>query len=163
DNVELAGKAIGWTPTVIDGTADQNKQRQALETLIAQKTQAVGIGALDPHGLSAQLKQLNAAKIPWGGINTLHPEQVRAIRNLDATGTLVAAGKQLGAWTANDSHGKAKVLMMSSTDNPALQLRDKGFKDYLERFPGISFVGDTKYVPFSAVGPPLQAQVESIL
>jgi ribose transport system substrate-binding protein len=163
DGVDAAGNAIGWDTLVLDGTPDQNKQRQAMQSLVARKSQAVVVAALDPHGVGEQLKELNSTKVPWIGVNMLDPKKFGAIGNLDVVGGLVAGGRQLGAWVANDSQGKAKVLMMSSTDNPALQLRDQGFQEYLKQFADIEFVGETKYVPFSSVGPPLQAQVESIL
>src|SRR5262249_21205152 len=54
------------------------------------------------------------------------------------------------------------ILIFSSTDNPSLLDRQRGFIDYLKRFPGIKFVQKPIYIPFKDVGPPLQAQARAI-
>jgi ribose transport system substrate-binding protein len=163
EGVRAAGEDIGWSTTVIDGTPDPNNQRQALDQFVSSGTAAVVLAAVEPRGLEDILDRMKDADIPWVGINMLNPTDFGAIGNLDVVGGLEQAGRQLGAWVAADSEGQAKVLMMSSTDNPALQLRDQGFEEYLSQFPGIELVGETTYVPFSQVGPPLQSQVESTL
>jgi ribose transport system substrate-binding protein len=166
DGVKAAAEAIGWEAKVVDGTPDPNNQRQALQTLLQQKVDALVMVSLDENNIGDLLKQAERAKIPWIGINMLRPEEFGAIDNVDVTGKLKSGqegGRELAAWVASKSKGKAKVLMMSSTDNPGLQQRDKGFQDYLKDFPDIKFVSKTIYVPFRDLGAPLEAQVQSLM
>lgn len=163
DGLKEAGDAIGWKSTVIDGTPDPSKQVQAVQSLLTNKSDVISLAALDPNGIGDLLEQANTRGIPWVGVNMLDPTKFGAAGNVDLTGGLVQAGKELGTWVADAAEGKAKILMMSSTDNPALQLRDKGFEEYLKQFPEVEFKGKTIYVPFKDVGPPLQAQVSAIL
>lgn len=168
DGIDEAMKTIGWEPITVDGTADQRNQVTAMQSFLTAGVAAVALAAIDPHGISDLLKEAVTAEIPFVMAAGLDPRPFGGFGpSVDVPGGLYQAGQDLGAWVANDSQGEASVLIMSSTDNPALQERDKGFIDYLHQFPGITFVNETDantiYVPFSDVGPPLQSQVKALL
>jgi ribose transport system substrate-binding protein len=168
DGIESAMESIGWTPTVVDGTADQRNQVVALRSFLTAGFAGFVLAAIDPNGVSDLLGQAETDGIPWTMIAGVDPRPFGGFGpDLDVTGGYIQAGQELGAWVANDSGGEAKILVMSSTDNPAILLRDRGFIEYLERFPGIEWVDNTAqhpiYVPFANLGPPLQSQVQSIL
>jgi ABC-type sugar transport system substrate-binding protein len=161
DELRAAMKAIGWQPIVVDGTADQANQRAALQTFLNEKVAGIIIESIDPHGVADLLAEAKKQGIPFLSHNA---DPVAPFGG--APGNVgfptYADGQKLGAIVALHSRGKAKILMLSSTDNPAYRLQDRGFSDYVKRFPGVSFVGKTLYVPFKDLGPPLINQAQAI-
>jgi ribose transport system substrate-binding protein len=164
DAMKAAAKAMGWSATVVDGTAIQSNQRTAMQSFLQHGVQGFMLAAIDPHGISDYLATAKGKHIAWSMAAGVDPRPFGGSGiSADVTGGLYQAGWELGAWVANNSKGKANILMMSSTDNPALQLRDNGFKNYLKRFPHVKFLGSVIYVPFKDVGAPLQAQAQAII
>ncbi|MEA2362405.1 MAG: ribose transport system substrate-binding protein [Thermoleophilaceae bacterium] len=164
DGYKAAIDAIGWSGRVLDGTADQSKQRSAMQSFLTADVDGILLAAIDPHGIDDLLDRAKQRKIEWNMAAGIDPQPFGGVgESVDVTGGLKEAGRQLGAWVADDSKGEAKILVFNSSDNPGLAVREAGFREYLDQFEGISYVGDTINVPFAQVGPPLQAQMQSLL
>ena len=168
DSIDEAAKAIGWEPITVDGTAEQANQRVGMQSFLTANVAGIINSAIDPNGISDLLAEARDKDIGLVHLAGVDPRPFGGFGpSIDITGGLFEAGRQLGAWVANDTQNSGRVLIMSSTDNPALQERDAGFIGYLKRFPGIQFVNGTDvdpiYVPFADLGPPLQAQTSAIL
>jgi ABC-type sugar transport system substrate-binding protein len=164
DGYKSAIEAIGWSGRVLDGTADQAKQRSAMESFLTADVDGILLAAIDPHGIDDLLDRTNQRKIEWNMAAGVDPRPFGGVgKSVDVTGGLVEAGRQLGAWVANDSKGEAKILVFNSSDNPGLAEREQGFREYLDQFPGIEYVSDTVNVPFAQIGPPVQAQTQALL
>jgi ribose transport system substrate-binding protein len=161
DELKAAITAIGWKPIVLDGTANQQNQRAALQTFLNEKVSGIILESIDPHGVADLLAEAKRRKIPFLMQNGEPVEQFGGAPGNVGFPTRLD-GQKLGAMVANESGGKAKVLMISTNDNPAYRLQDGGFRDYLSRFPGVSFIGKTIYVPFKDLGQPLVNQAQSI-
>ena len=130
DGIRDAMEAIGWQPTVVDGTAEQTNQVVALRSFLTAGVAGFVLAAIDPNGVSDLLNEAKSKNIPWTMIAGVDPRPFGGFGpDLDVTGGYVQAGEELAAWVANDSQGEASVLVMSSTDNPAILLRDQGFID----------------------------------
>ena len=83
--------------------------------------------------------------------------------NVNITGGFIEAGRQLGAWTANDSQER-RGSGFSADVNPGLVERYEGFREYLDQFSGVEFVEEEPIViPEADVGPPLQARARAVL
>jgi ribose transport system substrate-binding protein len=163
DAMGEAMKAIGWDGQVVDGTPDAAKQRAGVESFLTKGVKGFILMAIDPHGMADVLKRADAKKVKWGGMAGIDPRPFGGMGpNVDIKGGFYQGGQELGAWVANDSKGKAKVLIFNASDNPALAEREKGFRDYLSKFPDVEFVDKTITVPFANVGAPLQAQAKSV-
>ncbi|MEA2332624.1 MAG: ribose transport system substrate-binding protein [Thermoleophilaceae bacterium] len=160
DGLEEAIKAIGWEPMVLDGTAEARNQRVAVQTFLNEGVDAFIIESLDPNPIADLLKEAADKGIPFIAQNGPDLGPFGGVKGM-AGYPVPEDGERIAAWVANHSKGKAKILMISSTDNPILQIIDDSFKSYLERFEGVEFVRDTITVPFKDIGPPLEAQARS--
>jgi ABC-type sugar transport system substrate-binding protein len=163
DAMGEAMKAIGWHGEVVDGGPDPSMQRTLVEGFMTKGIKAFGMMAIDPNGMADVLKRVNAKDIKWGIMAGVDPQPFGGMGpSVDIAGGFYEGGQTLAAWVANDSKGKAKILVFNASDNPALQDREKGFRDYLKPFPDIEYVQDTVNVPFVDVGAPLQSQAQSV-
>ena len=60
-----SAKALGVKTVVMEADRDPNKQNQQLETMLAQKVDAIVCIPVDPSGVLQAVKKANAAKIPF--------------------------------------------------------------------------------------------------
>jgi ribose transport system substrate-binding protein len=128
--VEAAGKALGWTVRVIDGRGDPGAWNGAILSAIAGKSDGIVLAAVPPMLVGDALQRAAAAKLPVVSVFNPKPEQADGIfayvrPDHSAQGALAAS------WVANDSAGKAHVLIIEDREFPELNQRVAGFKSAL--------------------------------
>ena len=164
DSLAEAGEAIGWEVTSLDGTPDPRKQRSAVQSLLTDQVDGMVLMGFDINAVTDLVEKADQQGVAMVSEATPFEPGLPIFGNVNITGGFMEAGRQLGAWTANDSQGEAKILAFSADVNPGLVERYEGFREYLDQFSGVEFVEEEPIViPEADVGPPLQARARAVL
>jgi ribose transport system substrate-binding protein len=164
DSLAEAGEAAGWEVTSLDGTPDPRKQRAAVQSLITEKVDGIVLMGFDINAITDLVEKADQQGIAMVSEATPFEEGLPIAGDVNIQGGFHEAGRQLGAWTANDSQGEASILAFSADVNPGLVERYEGFREYLDQFSGVEFVEEEPIViPEADVGPPLQNRARAVL
>jgi ribose transport system substrate-binding protein len=152
-------RAIGWTPIVLDGQGDQQRQLAAMNSLIDQKVDAIIIVSINAAAVSDAMQRATRSGIPV--ISTVAPDPTAfgGLMNVGPDDT--AAGRALAAYVA--THGGGRVAMFDHNENPAVANRGKGFRDGLAEFSPSSKVVYTQSVTLTQIGPPEEQLMSAFL
>jgi ribose transport system substrate-binding protein len=138
--VQNASAEIGanTTQTGPDGKVDLNEQIQAIETAIASRVDGILTMALNPTAMTPVINEAEAAGIPVVLIDTDAPNSNREcyLGTSNENAGIKAAEAMIKA-----TGGKAKIgIVTGAIDADNLNLRIKGFKDTIAKYPGMKIV-----------------------
>ena len=118
-------------------TADELKQKEVLESFIAQKVDGIAISVLNGDLLTPTIDKAIDAGIPVVTWDSDAPKSKRvAFYGVDD----FRSGQIMGEETAKLLNGKGTVAVLTSLGANNLQQRLAGAKDALAKFPGITIV-----------------------
>ena len=110
----------------------------ALDIAIAKKVGAVIINPTDSDAIVPTVKKLNAAKIP---VITVDRAANGGTVAAHIASDNVAGGRMAAAYVARRLKGKGNVVMLEGiAGSSAARDRGKGFREGLQKFPGIKIV-----------------------
>jgi ribose transport system substrate-binding protein len=113
---------------------DPKAERDALDEAVQRKASGILLGVTDPNLLKDSIDKAIAAGIPVITLDSDAP----ASKRLFFIGTNnYQAGFTGGQRLAQELKGKGNVVVFSMPDQPNLQDRLRGYKDALERNPGV--------------------------
>jgi ribose transport system substrate-binding protein len=129
-------KRLGGTPIALDGGRDDKRQISQIQTLIAQKPDAIieQLGTLSV--LEPWLEKVVKAGIPLFTVDTASPVSVN-----DTTSDNFFIGEQLAVQLANDIHGEGNVLVFNGFYGvPVCAIRYDELKEVLKFYPKIKII-----------------------
>jgi ribose transport system substrate-binding protein len=124
DAAAEAAKKLGWTVTMYDGGADQQKQNAAILDAISAGSNLILTSSLDPNFIQLGLSAAKKANIPVisasEGTDTPNPVVRAAGENLkyvlDVGTNFPQVGEHVAEWIAADSGGKANVVVFTDEE-----------------------------------------------
>jgi ABC-type sugar transport system substrate-binding protein len=133
---------LGMKVIMYDAGEHKNvaKQVAQMEDLIANKVDVICLVPGTNVTAMAQIDQALAAGIPVINVNIMsdHPKVLGRIRSDD-----YEMGRLQGEFIVKALNGTGNVVMMSGVSgNSAFIARAKGFRDYVEKHPGIKIVSE---------------------
>lgn len=132
--VETKSKELGVKVIILDGEASADKQNQQVESLIAQKVDAIIFNPIELEGCSPAVEKAKAAKIPIINVCTGTKAEPDAYVGSDDT----EAAKIAIDYIAKRLGGKGNMLMMQGILGQSSEvLRTKGATDTLKNYPDI--------------------------
>jgi len=132
-------KEIGGIEVIYHGPerADELKQKEILESFIAQKVDGIAISVLNADFLTSTIDRAIAAGIPVVTWDSDAPKSKRiAFYGVDD----YKSGQIMGEEAARLLNGKGTVAFITSAGANNLQRRLDGAKEVLAKFPGIKIV-----------------------
>jgi len=129
-------KRLGGTPIALDGGRDDKRQISQIQTLIAQKPDAIieQLGTLSV--LEPWLEKITKAGIPLFTVDTASPVSIN-----DTTSDNFFIGEQLAVQLANDIHGEGNVLVFNGFYGvPVCAIRYDELKEVLKFYPKIKII-----------------------
>ena len=138
DGAQAAAAKAGIALVVLDAQNDPARQASSVEDLIAKKAGAVIINPTDSDAIVPTVKKLNAAKIP---VITVDRAANGGTVAAHIASDNVAGGRMAAAYVARRLKGKGNVVMLEGiAGSSAARDRGKGFREGLQKFPGIKIV-----------------------
>ena len=138
DGAQAAAAKAGIALVVLDAQNDPARQASSVEDLIAKKVGAVIINPTDSDAIVPIVKKLNAAKIP---VITVDRAANGGTVAAHIASDNVAGGRMAAAYVARRLKGKGNVVMLEGiAGSSAARDRGKGFREGLQKFPGIKIV-----------------------
>ncbi len=129
-------KRLGGTPIALDAGRDDNRQISQIQTLIAQKPDAIieQLGTLSV--LEPWLQKIRKAGIPLFTTDTASPSSIN-----DTTSDNFYIGEQLAVQLANDIHGEGNVLVFNGFYGvPVCAIRYDELEEVLKFYPKIKII-----------------------
>src|SRR5271165_2112271 len=127
---------LGGTPIALDAGRDDNRQISQIQTLIAQKPDAIveQLGTLSV--LEPWLQKIRKAGIPLFTTDTASPSSIN-----DTTSDNFYIGEQLAVQLANDIHGEGNILVFNGFYGvPVCAIRYDELKEVLKFYPKIKII-----------------------
>jgi ribose transport system substrate-binding protein len=124
-----AAEALGWDADVVDGQSQPTVWNSALNTAIAQGTDAIVLAAVPPAAVARAMDVAKKKQIPV--ISILNSESLDLVSGAvdhDAK----ALGKLLADVVAVESEGDAHMLLLENDEFPSLAVRYGAFEEELE-------------------------------
>ncbi|TMJ15286.1 MAG: ribose ABC transporter substrate-binding protein RbsB [Bacillati bacterium ANGP1] len=138
DGAQAAAAKAGIALVVLDAQNDPARQASSVEDLIAKKVGAVIINPTDSDAIVPTVKKLNAAKVP---VITVDRAANGGTVAAHIASDNVAGGRMAAAYVARRLQGKGNVVMLEGiAGSSAARDRGKGFREGLQKFPGIKIV-----------------------
>jgi len=137
-------KKLGWTLIFTNANGSAAKQASDVRSCIAQRVDAIFLTPREEKPLTPVVLEAKRAGIPMFIID----------RNVDDTvvkagsdyvtfigSDFYAEGKRAAEWMVKSTGGKAQIieLLGSTGSSPAID-RQKGFEDYIAKYPGIKII-----------------------
>jgi ribose transport system substrate-binding protein len=129
-------KRLGGEPIALDAGRNDSKQVTQIQTLIAQKPDAIleQLGTLTV--LEPWLQKIRAAGIPLFTVDTASPSSIN-----DTTSDNFFIGEQLAVQLANDIHGEGNILVFNGFYGvPVCAIRYDELKEVLKFYPKIKII-----------------------
>ena len=129
-------KRLGGTPIALDAGRNDNRQISQIQTLIAQKPDAVieQLGTLSV--LEPWLEKIRKSGIPLFTVDTASSSSIN-----DTTSDNFYIGEQLAVQLANDVHGEGNILVFNGFYGvPVCAIRYDELKEVLKFYPKIKIV-----------------------
>src|ERR1700733_982040 len=129
-------KRLGGTPIALNAGRNDNRQIAQIQTLIAQKPDAIveQLGTLTV--LEPWLQKIRKAGIPLFTADTASPSSIN-----DTTSDNFFIGEQLAVQLANDIHGEGNILVFNGFYGvPVCAIRYDELKEVLKFYPKIKIV-----------------------
>jgi simple sugar transport system substrate-binding protein len=140
NSVKSEAEKRGIKLDFISGEGDVDKQRAAMNTLIAQGVDVIILDPLQNFGWDPSLKAAKSANIPV----------IIADRAIDSDPSLYVCfigsnfdeeGQRVGDWLAKHTDGKANIVEIEGqTGSAAAVDRKKGFEEAISKYPGMKVI-----------------------
>ena len=145
---EDAFKAFGDKAVFASAKYSAKKQSEQIDAFIKMKPRAIFVTPSDPAGIAAACQRVVDAGIPLF-IADAH------IAGVPATMSICSSDYRMGMWTmdyiARKLGGKGKIGMIDLPHNEAWDLRGKGAREALRKYPNIKVVAKFSYDSESGV------------
>lgn len=126
-------KRLGGTPIALDGGRKEAQQIGQIQTLIAQKPDAIIETLGTASVLEPWLKKIRAAGIPLFTVDTASPSSINV-----TTSDNFYIGEQLALKMVNDLHGEGNILVFNGFYGvPVVAMRYDQLKAVLKWYPKI--------------------------
>jgi ribose transport system substrate-binding protein len=126
-------KRLGGTPIALDAGRSDSRQIGQIQTLIAQKPDAIIEQLGNAPVLQPWLKKIRDAGIPLFTVDTISPHSIN-----DTTSDNYSIGEKLALQLASDLHGKGNILVFNGFYSvPVCAIRYDELKLVLKAFPDI--------------------------
>lgn len=129
----------GYELIVTSGDFDLGKQVSQIEDFITRKVDAIVLCPVDSRGMSAAVKKANDAHIPVFTAD-IASEGGDVVSHIASDN--VAGGRLAGEYLAKALNGKGNIAIIDQPTVTSVLDRVKGFKEAIEKFPGIKIVAD---------------------
>src|SRR5437870_165748 len=138
DGAQAGAAKAGVALAVLDAQNDPARQASSIEDLIAKKAGVVIINPTDSDAIVPTVKKLNAAKIP---VITVDRAANGGTVAAHIASDNVAGGMKAAEYVGARLRGKGNVVMLEGIPgSSAARDRGKGFREGLQKFPGIKIV-----------------------
>jgi ribose transport system substrate-binding protein len=129
-------KRLGGTPIALDGGRNDSRQISQIQTLIAQKPDAIVEQLGNGPVLQPWLKKIRAAGIPLFTVDTISPHSIN-----DTTSDNYSIGEKLALQLASDIRGRGNILVFNGFYSvPVCAIRYDELKLVLKAFPDIHII-----------------------
>lgn len=129
-------KRLGGTPIALDGGRKEAQQIGQIQTLIAQKPDAIIETLGTASVLEPWLKKIRAAGIPLFTVDTASPSSINV-----TTSDNFYIGEQLALKMVNDLHGEGNILVFNGFYGvPVVAMRYDQLKAVLKWYPKIKII-----------------------
>ena len=126
-------KRLGGTPIALDAGRSDSRQIGQIQTLIAQKPDAIIEQLGNAPVLQPWFKKIRDAGIPLFTVDTISPYSIN-----DTTSDNYSIGEKLALQMASDLHGKGNILVFNGFYSvPVCAIRYEELKLVLRAFPDI--------------------------
>ncbi len=143
NGVKEAGDHLGWNVRVIDGKGDPGTWNGAIQSAIAAGADGIVIDAVPPMLVGDALSRAAQAKIPVVSIFNPIPGDDSSVFAF-VRPEHKRQGELLAQWVAEDSGGKAKILIVEDRQFPELAERVAGFKAEIAKCAGCEVIGNVE-------------------
>ncbi len=129
-------KRLGGTPIALDAGRNDNRQIAQIQTLIAQKPDAIIEQLGTASVLEPWLQKIRQANIPLFTIDTASPSSLN-----DTTSDNFFIGEQLALKLVNDIHGEGNILVFNGFYGvPVCAIRYDQLKAVLKYYPKVHII-----------------------
>ncbi len=129
-------KRLGGTVIALDAGRNDSRQINQIQTLIAQKPDAIIEQLGNGPVLQPWLRKIRAAGIPLFTVDTISPSSLN-----DTTSDNYGIGEKLALQMASDLGGKGKILVFNGFYSvPVCAIRYDELRLVLKAFPGITII-----------------------
>jgi ribose transport system substrate-binding protein len=129
-------KRLGGTPIALDAGRNDNRQIAQIQTLIAQKPDAIIEQLGTATVLEPWLQKIRQANIPLFTIDTASPSSIN-----DTTSDNFFIGEQLALKLVNDIHGEGNILVFNGFYGvPVCAIRYDQLKAVLKYYPKVHII-----------------------
>lgn len=129
-------KRLGGIPIALDAGRNDSRQISQIQTLIAQKPDAIVEQLGNGPMLQPWLKKIRAAGIPLFTVDTISPSSIN-----DTTSDNYSIGEKLALQLASDIHGRGNILVFNGFYSvPVCAIRYDELKLVLKAFPDIHII-----------------------
>lgn len=129
-------KRLGGTPIALDAGRNDNRQIAQIQTLIAQKPDAIVEQLGTATVLEPWLQKIRAAGIPLFTIDTASPSSLNV-----TTSDNFFIGEQLALKLVNDIHGEGNILVFNGFYGvPVCAIRYDQLKEVLKYYPKVRII-----------------------
>ncbi|GAA5533016.1 ABC transporter substrate-binding protein [Deinococcus metallilatus] len=137
-------KKLGWQLVYTDAAGSAAKQVSDVDSMIAQRVDAIFLAPREEKPLAAAVKKARAAGIPVILLDrTVDPKLAKpGVDYVTFIGSdFVQEGQRAADWLAKKTNGKATIIELEGTtgSSPAND-RKTGFDTYIKKFPGMKIV-----------------------
>ncbi|HEX2914984.1 MAG TPA: ABC transporter substrate-binding protein, partial [Chloroflexia bacterium] len=137
-------KKRGWDLVYTDAASSAAKQVSDVQSMIAQKVDAIFLAPREEKPLAAAVKQAKAAGIPVFLLDRSVDETLAKPGEDYVTfigSDFIEEGRRAAAWLVNNTQGKATIIELEGTTGAsAANDRKKGFDDAIKSQPGMKIV-----------------------
>jgi ribose transport system substrate-binding protein len=137
--VKEAGEAAGWTVRIIDGKGDPATWNGAIQSAVAAKADGIVLAAVPPALVGDALDRAKKSNVAIVSIFNPIPEADSPVFAWVRPEHPVQ-GALMADWVAQDSNGKARVLVIEDREFGELRQRVDAFKKELEKCKGCKVV-----------------------
>jgi ribose transport system substrate-binding protein len=179
DGFMEAGEALAYSMTRFDSAGDAAKVAEGIRTAITDKADAVIVAAFDCTLLKGPLQEAKDAKLVTYGAGTSNcddpllgdgEEGLYTLTDVLAPGTGVGWSSWVNTWGADKAayvidktDAKAKVINLTLTDLPNVELISKSFQDAIAACSGCEVVADVPFTIAEAVSGGLSQSLTNAL
>lgn len=142
EGVEAAGETLGWQVKTVDGKGNPTVWNEAIQHAVSEGTEGIVLAAVVPGLAKGAVEAARKANIPVIYGFGKEPEGTNLALDTDRG----VAGQVLADWTAVDSGGKAKVLVLNDNEFPELKEFSADYAAELKKVcPGCEILGTPSF------------------
>lgn len=136
---EKQAKEYGWEATLLDPQGDLELQMSQLQSQVTKGVDAIGVAPIENEAIGPALTTVNQAGVPVFCVDRRGEGEVVSTLETDN----VKAGEAMAKQLVEDYGENLNVLIIQGvlSDTPTLD-RTKGVKSVLEKYAGITIVGE---------------------